>query len=155
IERVDMSAASVQHATDIALGVDYTADRLGIEQFELVMAVTLPELFLLLQLPELSSIHGGKDTAILQVAVDAIALDAVTDDASALKSHFAQQAGMFRADLFFNGIQITAVTVDDLTAIAPGRTEPDPGSFQHGHPESVFQQEQGRGDAGIAATDHT
>src|SRR5690554_1069091 len=71
IERVDMSAASVQHATDIALGVDYTADRLGIEQFELVMAVTLLELFLLLQLPELSSIHGGKDTAILQVAVDA------------------------------------------------------------------------------------
>src|SRR5690554_1002833 len=137
---MDMTTTPVQHATDISRGIDHAADCLLIEQFELIVTVTLPQLLLLFQLVELPGVDCRKYTAILQVAVDAITLDPVTDDASAFEGHFAQQAGVLRAHLFFNDIQVTAVTVDDLPTVAPGRTETDLGRFQHSHPESVFQQ---------------
>ncbi len=46
VERVDMPAAAVEQAADVALAGHAAADRLAIQQLQLGVAVALPERFL-------------------------------------------------------------------------------------------------------------
>jgi hypothetical protein len=59
----------------------------------------------------------------------------------------------FRADGAFDHVDVAAVAVDDLAAVAARSAETDLGGFDDAHLEAVLQQEQGAGQAGVAGTD--
>ncbi|MNN88930.1 hypothetical protein D3C81_2066760 [compost metagenome] len=61
-----------------------------------------------------------------------------------------KQLRLLGADTAFDHIDITAVAINDLPAIAARSTKANPGRFQDRHPKPVLQQEQGAGQAGIA-----
>ncbi|MNZ51554.1 hypothetical protein D3C78_693700 [compost metagenome] len=46
VQRVDVAAAHVEHAADVAVGSDDFTDALGVHQFQLGVAKALPELLL-------------------------------------------------------------------------------------------------------------
>src|SRR5690606_3429582 len=120
----------------------------AIQQLQLGIAVALPELFLSLQMAQLPGSEGGKHAAVLEVAVDAVPFDALADDARALESHQPELLRLFWRYTALYHVNIAAVAVDDLSAVASGCTESDPGGFQHHHPHAVFQQKQRAGQAG-------
>ncbi|MNH09252.1 hypothetical protein D3C79_687000 [compost metagenome] len=66
----------------------------------------------------------------------------------------AQQLRLLGADGAFDDVDVAAVAVDDLAAVAARGAEADLGGFQHGDLEAAFKQEQGAGQAGVAGTDH-
>ena len=67
---------------------------------------------------ELLVVQRGEDAAGAVVAVDGVAADAAADDLRAFKHHAAEQAGAFRAVALFNHIDVAAVRVDQLAAVA-------------------------------------
>ena len=82
------------------------------------MPVALPELLLPLQMGHLSGGEGGEHAAVLQVAADAVAGDEFAQDASALEGHLADPAGLFGGEAAFDHVDVAAVAVDDLPAVA-------------------------------------
>lgn len=103
---------------------------------------------------ELLVVQRGEDAAGAVVAVDGVAADAAADDLRAFKHHAAEQAGAFRAVALFNHIDVAAVRVDQLAAVAAAGAETDARRFQHHHVIAGFHQKQRGGEAGIAAADH-
>ncbi|MNV69902.1 hypothetical protein D3C71_1628340 [compost metagenome] len=65
----------------------------------------------------------------------------------------AQQLCLLGADGAFDDINVAAVAVDDLAAVAARCAEADLGRFDDAHLEAVLQQEQGAGQAGVAGAD--
>ncbi|MCY1560127.1 hypothetical protein D9M68_972300 [compost metagenome] len=60
---------------------------------------------------------------------------------------------MLGADGAFDGVDITAVAVDDLPTVATRSAEADFGGFDNAHLEAIFQQRYGSGEAGVAGAD--
>src|SRR5690606_26101049 len=97
----------------------------------------------------------GKNTAILQVALNTVTRHAITNDAAALKRHLADQLGFFDRHTVFYGIDVAAVTVDDLPAITPWGAKAHLHGFQNGDLKTVLQQKKRSGESGIAGTNNT
>ena len=53
-----------------------------------------------------------------------------------------------------DGLEIPAVTVDDLPAVAPRCAEAHPHAFQHNDRVATFTEFKGGGNAGETAADH-
>src|SRR5690606_16309067 len=117
-------------------GIDYRPYLRCVQQLDPVVTVAPPECLLLLQRLELTVVHGGKHPSILEVAIDSVATNPLTDDLPAFEGHFPQQARLPRPHLLLHHIQIAAVAVDYLPAVAPGRPESHPGRLQHCYPKA-------------------
>ncbi|MNO85905.1 hypothetical protein D3C76_772890 [compost metagenome] len=152
VQRVDVAAAHVEHAADVAVGSDDFTDAFGVHQFQLGVAEALPELLLRLQVAHLLGAECGEHATVLQVALDVVLGDALANDAAAFEGHLAEQLRLLRADGAFDDVDVAAIAVDDLTAVAPGRAKANLGRFEDSDLEAVFQQEQGSREAGIAST---
>ncbi|MNQ99264.1 hypothetical protein D3C85_1149900 [compost metagenome] len=154
VQRVNMTAAHVEHAADILVRRHDFTDATLVHQLQLGVAEALPQTLLRFQVAHLLGGEGGKHTTILQVALDIIFSDAFTDNTPALEGHLAEQLCLLGADGTFDHVDVTAVAVDDLAAVAARSTETDLGGFEDRHLEAVLEQEQCTGEAGIARTDH-
>lgn len=154
IEWMDMPAAHVEHAALIQVTGDDFANATLIQQFQLGVAVALPQALLRLQMAHLLAGDGSEHSAILQVALDLILGDPLTNDPAAFEGHLAKQLSLLGADTAFNHINVAAIAVDDLPTVTPGSAESNPGRFQDGDFKTVLKQEQGAGEAGVAGTDH-
>ena len=151
---MDMASAHVEHAANVALGIDHFAYAARIHELQLGVPVTFPERLLGFQMLHLLGGHRCKYTAVLEVAVDVVARYAVANDARTLKGHLSEQAGLFLADGALDHVDVPTVAVDDLAAVATGGAKADARCFQQGHLETLFQQEQCGGYSGIAGPDH-
>src|SRR5690606_15039786 len=119
IQGVDMAALAVQHTADVALAGHYITDALAVQQLQVGVAVALPQALLLLQVAHLPGGEGGEHAAILEIAGNAVATDPLADDAGALEGHLADQPRLAWLQALFDHIDVAAVAVDDLAAIAP------------------------------------
>ena len=145
-----MAAALVQQGADVTIARDHLAHPVGIEQLQLVVAPLLPARLLRLELVQLLLGLGGKDPALLQIALDVVALDPLADDLAPLKQHGAEQPGLIRRAVRFDGVDVAAVGVDDLAAVAAAGAKADPGRLQHHHLVPLLHQMQRTGEAGVA-----
>ena len=152
---MDVATTHVQHAAGVDVGIDDLANAALVEQFQLGVAIALPELFLGFQVLHVLAIQGGKHTAVLQVAVNVVTRDKFANDASTLKGHIAQQACLIRSQGALDDVDIATVAIDDLPAVAPGCPKPHLHSLQHGDPKPLFGQVQCRRDTGEAGANHT
>ncbi|RMT20002.1 hypothetical protein ALP54_101884 [Pseudomonas amygdali pv. lachrymans] len=153
IERVNMAAGHVQQPADILITGNDFVDPALVHQLKAGVAVTLPQSLLGFQMRQLLAGQCCKYTAILQVALDTVAGNPITDDGCALKGHLPQQLRLAWPDGSLDHINVTAVTIDDLPAITPRRAKADFCRFQHRDPESILQQEQRTRQACIASSD--
>lgn len=153
IERVDMAAALVEQGADVAIARDQLAHTLGIEQLQLVVAPLLPAGVLGFELVQLLLGLGSKDAPLLQIALDVVALDPLADDLAPFKQHGTEQPGLIRRAVRFYGLDVAAVGVDDLAAVAAAGAKTDPGRLEHHHLVALLHQMQGAGEAGIARPD--
>ncbi|MND64867.1 hypothetical protein D3C80_562150 [compost metagenome] len=153
VQRVDVAAAHVQHAADVAVACDYFTDALLVHQLELVVAKAFPQALLRLQVAHLFRGDGCEHATVFQVALDIVLGDTLTNDAATFECHLAQQLCLLGADGALDHVDVTAVAVDDLAAVAAGRAKTNLGGFDDADLEAVFQQEQGAGQAGVAGTD--
>ncbi|CAG8863071.1 hypothetical protein PS627_04563 [Pseudomonas fluorescens] len=89
VQRVDMTAAHVEHAADIAVARHDFTDALLVHQLQLGMAVALPQALLRLQVAHLLGRQGSEHAAVLQVALNVVPGHALPDDAPAFEGHMA------------------------------------------------------------------
>jgi len=94
-------------------------------------------------------VESSKHAAVFQVAPNVVAGDPIADDPSAFKCHFADQLGGRLADAALNAVEVSAVAVDDLPAVATGCAEANLHGFQNGDAEALLEQEQGSGQTGV------
>ncbi|MNS94424.1 hypothetical protein D3C72_1286410 [compost metagenome] len=153
IEGMDMAATLVEQGADVAIACHHLAHPVGIEQLQLVVAPLLPALILRLEFVKLLLGLGGKDPALLQIALDVVAFDPLADDLAPFKQHGTEQPGLIRRAIRFYGVDVAAVGVDDLAAVATAGAEADPGRLQHHHLVALLHQMQRTGEAGIARPD--
>ncbi len=150
-----MAAGHVQQTTDVLIAGHNFVDPALVHQFQVGMAVAFPEPLLGFQVRQLLAGQRRKHTAVLQVALNAVAGNPVTNDGRTLKCHLPQQLRLARPDGALDHVDVTAVTVDDLPAVTARRAKPDLRGFQHRDPKAVFQQKQRAGQACIASPDDT
>ncbi|MNX75034.1 hypothetical protein D3C86_1064920 [compost metagenome] len=154
VQRVNVAALHVQQAADVGIGTDFALDVGRVEHFQVLVAVAFPALLLLGQALELLLVHRREDAAGAVVALDVVVLYALTDDVGAFENHAAEDFGGLVAVALFDDIDVAAVGVDQLAAVATAGAEADFGRFEHGHAVARFGEEQGRGQAGVAGADH-
>jgi hypothetical protein len=82
-----MAAPPIQESAGIQVGRHVRADRIPIQQFETVVPVSFPFLFLLLEFPQLTPVERGNETARTQVAIDVVAFDEFADDVRSFERH--------------------------------------------------------------------
>src|SRR5471030_3213399 len=154
VQRMNVPAAHVEHAADILVAAHHFTDALLVQQLKLRVTEALPQTLLGFQMTHLLGRDGGEHTAVLQVALDIIFGDPLTNDPPTFKRHLPQQLSLFRADTALDHINVTAIAVNDLATIAPRRPKPDLGRLQHRYPKTVLQQKQGRGQPGVTGANH-
>ena len=125
IQRVDMPTTVIQQRPCVAIAGDLAANGVGVQQFQLFITVAFPVLFLLFQSRELFIIHRHKQAAGAVVAINLITFDALADDLAALKHHAAKHTGGVYAVAFFDNVDVAAVGVYKLPAVAPAGAEAD------------------------------
>lgn len=118
------AAAHVEHATDIAVARNHFTDALLVHQLELVVAEAFPQALLRLQVAHLLAGEGGEHATVFQVALDVVFGHALTNDAPAFEGHVAQQLCLLGADGAFDDVNVAAVAVDDLAAVAADAPKP-------------------------------
>ncbi|MNV66791.1 hypothetical protein D3C71_1595630 [compost metagenome] len=150
-----VTALQVQQAADVVFRTDFPGDFGGIEHAQVVVAVTLPAAFLLSQAFELLLVQRGKNAAGLVVALDVVLFDARTNDVGTFEDHAAEHFGGFVAIALLDDIDVAAVGVDQLPAIATTGAVTDLGGFQHGDAVARFAEKQGRRQTGVARADNT
>ena len=148
-----MAAAVVEQGADVAVAVHFATNGLSVQQLQLGVAVALPVGFLLFQGFQLFMVHRHEQAARAVIALDLIPLDAFADDIAAFEHHAAEHFCRIRAVVLFNDVDIAAIGVDQLTAVAAAGAEADARPFQHHHVVAHFGQMQGRREAGVAAAD--
>ena len=116
---MNMPAAVIKQRAGIAIAGDLAANGVGVQQFQLFIAVAFPVLFLLFKCGELFIIHRHKQAAGAVVAVNLITFDALADDLAAFKHHAAEHTGGVHAVAFFDNVDVAAVGVHKLPAVAP------------------------------------
>lgn len=113
-----MAATHVQQPADIVVTGHDLANATLVQQLQLCMAVALPQAFLRLQMVHVLAVECREHAAVLQVALDLVLGDPLANDPAALERHLPQQLRLLRADAALDHINVTAVAVDDLPAIA-------------------------------------
>ena len=154
IERVNMPAAHVQQAALILVTGNHLTDPALIQQLQRRVAIAFPELLLGLQMAHLLSGDGSEYTAVFQITLDLILGHTLTNDLAAFKGHLPQQLSLLGADSAFDHIDIAAITVNDLPAVAARSAEPHLRGFQNSDLETGLQQEQRTRQPGIAGADN-
>src|SRR6056297_2791525 len=152
VKRVDMATGMVDRTPNISLRANALANGSPIEQLKLFVAESLPQRLLALQMLQLLRIERSKNTALFQVAVNAVTLHPLADNLAAFEGHFGQELQVVLRSLPFDAVQIAAEAVHDLPAIAPRSTPANRCRFQNHHSETGFCQEQRRRQAGITGT---
>ncbi|MNN74772.1 hypothetical protein D3C81_1910050 [compost metagenome] len=99
--------------------------------------------------------HRGEHATVLQIALNVVPGDPLTNDPATLERHLPQQLSLLGTDRALDHINVAAIAVDDLPAITPGRAETHLGRLKHRDLEAVLQQKQGRGQPRITGADHT
>ena len=150
---MNMAAAVVEQGADVAVAVHFATNRLSVQQLQLRVAVALPVGFLFFQRLQLFVIHRHEQAARAIIALDLVALDTFANNIAAFEHHAAEHFSGIRAVVFFNHVDIAAVGVNQLTAIAAAGAEADARPFQHHHVVAHFGQMQGRRESGVAAAD--
>ncbi|MNI51252.1 hypothetical protein D3C73_1059640 [compost metagenome] len=145
VQRVDVAATHVEHTAHVLLAIHHFADAILIHQLELRVTVALPQTLLRLQVTHLLGRHRRKHTAVLQVTLNIVFGDPLTNDAPTFERHLPQQLRLLAADRTLDHVDVTAVAVDDLATVATRCTETDLGRFQHCDLEATLQEKQGRG----------
>jgi hypothetical protein len=150
---MNMAAAVVDQASQIAVAAEYAAQATLVEQLHVGVAMVRPQLPGCLQSPQLAGIAGDEYPAGTIVAVDPVALDQGANDLPSLEHHGAEGPGSSGAMALSDGVDIPAVAVDHLAAIAATRAPADPSRLQHHNPITPLRQMQGGGEAGEAGSD--
>ena len=88
----------------------------------------------------LLGVECGEYASAFQVAIDAITRHPLADDAATLERHGSDQPRSFRASAALDNVDITAVTIDDLTAVASRGSEANLGGLKHDDPKSVLEK---------------
>ena len=122
---MNMPTAVIQQRTSVAIAGDLAANSVGVQQLQLFIAVAFPVLFLLFECGELFIIHRHKQTAGAIVAVNLITFDTFADDLATLEHHAAEYTGCIHAVAFFDHVDVAAVGVHKLPAIAPACAKAD------------------------------
>ncbi len=122
---MNMSAAVIQQRAGVAVAGHFTANGVGVQQFQLFIAVAFPVLFLLFECGELFIIHRHKQTAGAVVAVNLITFDTFADDLTTFEHHAAEHTGGVHAVAFFDHIDVAAVGVHKLPAVASAGAKAD------------------------------
>ena len=122
---MNMPTAVIQQRTSVAIAGYFTANGVSIQQLQLFIAVAFPVLFLLFECGELFIIHRHKQAAGAVVAVNLIAFDTFADDLATLEHHAAEHTGGVHAVAFFDHVDVAAVGVHKLPAIAPACAKAD------------------------------
>ncbi|MNX99990.1 hypothetical protein D3C86_1324690 [compost metagenome] len=154
VKRMDVAATHVEHPADVLITSHYFANAALIHQLKLGMSETLPQALLGFEMPHLLGGHRGEHATVLQVALNAVPGDSLTNDSPTLERHLPQQLGLLGTDRALDDIDIAAIAVNDLAAITPGRPETHPGGFEHRDLETVLQQKQGRGQPRVTGANH-
>ena len=154
IQRMKVAAGVIDQHAGIAVAADLTLVGVAFQQFELIVAVTLPQRLMMPQGFELLGVAGGEQVAVAQVALDAVGRDALADHPVALERHVAQSTSRLDAVLVFDHVHVAAVAVDDLAAIAPRGAIADARGFQHDHLQAFLGQMQRRRQAGESGAHH-
>ena len=94
------------------------------------MTKALPKTLLRFQVTHLLGCQGSEHTAVLQVALNVVLGYALANDPATLESHLSEQLRLLRPNGAFDHIDVTAITVNDLPAIASRGAETDLGRFQ-------------------------
>ena len=138
IQGMNMTTAMIEQGADITIAVDLTADGIGIQQLQLVVTVALPVGFLLFQSFQLFVVHRHKQAAGAIVALNLIALDTFADDLATFKHHAAEHSCRVRSVGFFNDVNIAAIGVNQLAAVASAGAKANSGAFQQHHVVAHF-----------------
>ncbi|MNX98755.1 hypothetical protein D3C86_1311750 [compost metagenome] len=117
------------------------------------MAVFFPMGLVSFHFADLFRRKGGKETAIDEIAVDGVFRDAAADDRAAFKRHFSELHRLFVPVTAGNGLEITAIAVDDLAAIATRSAEADPHTFKNDDGIAALTEFKRCGNAGETAAD--
>ena len=120
-----MPTAVIQQRTSVAIAGYFTANGVGVQQLQLFIAVAFPVLFLLFECGELFIIHRHKQAAGAVVAVNLITFDTFADDLTTFEHHAAEHTGGVHAVAFFDHVDVAAVGVHKLPAIAPACAKAD------------------------------
>src|SRR5471030_26579 len=118
------------------------------------MAVAVPQCLLLTQLIELFTAEGGENTARTVIAVDGVLVDALADDIGPFEHHAAKHIGGMASVAVFDDVNIPAVGVNHLTAVAATGAPADAGGFQYHHVVTGFSKEQSRRETGKTCADN-
>ena len=114
-----MAAALVQQGAGVAIARHHLAHPVGIEQLQLVVLPHFSQrACCALSSCSCFSVSAAKTADPPQIALDVVALDPLADDLASLKQHGAEQPGLFRRAIRFYGVDVAAVGVDDLAAVA-------------------------------------
>ncbi len=122
---MNMPTAVIQQRTSVAIAGDLAANSVGVQQLQLFIAVAFPVLFLLFQSRELFIIHRHKQAAGAVIAVNLITFDTFADDLAAFEHHAAEHTGGVHAVAFFDDVDVAAVRVHKLPAVASACAEAD------------------------------
>ena len=122
---MNMPTAVIQQRTSVAIAGDLAANSVGVQQLQLFIAVAFPVLFLLFQSRELFIIHRHKQAAGAVIAVNLITFDTFADDLAAFEHHAAEHTGGVHAVAFFDHVDVAAVGVHKLPAVASACAEAD------------------------------
>ncbi|VVM93551.1 hypothetical protein PS681_02935 [Pseudomonas fluorescens] len=150
---MNVAALHVQQTTNVSIGADFATNLSRIKHLQIAVAVTFPAALLLGQTVELFLVHCCEDAARAVVAFDVVFLDARTDDVGAFEDHAAEDFRSLVAVARFDHVDVAAVGVDELTAVATAGAVADFCRFQHRHFVAGFGEEQRRGQAGVAGAD--
>ncbi|MNP49741.1 hypothetical protein D3C76_1439480 [compost metagenome] len=115
---MDVATAHVQHAADVTVAGHHFTDAFLVHQLQLVVAKALPQALLRLQVAHLLGGQGGEYATVLEIALDVVLGDTLTNDAPAFERHMAEQLCLLGADGALDHVDVTAITVDDLAAVA-------------------------------------
>ena len=152
VQRVDVTAAHVEHAADVAVRRPRPRGCALVHQFQLVVAETLPKALLRFQVAHLLAGERGENAAVLQVALDVVLGRALANDTPASKAMWPSSWACLGAHSAFDHVDVAAVAVDDLATVAARGTEADLGGFDDA-PKPFSSREQGAGQAGVAGAD--
>jgi hypothetical protein len=145
----------IDKTANISVRIDDAAEGSAVDEFKRVVAVPLPVGLHPLQMPQLLVVKSDKSVARTKVARDPIALNAGTDDVGALERHAGECDCRLPPVPLFDDIDITAIAVDDLSAVATGGTPAYALAFQHDDRKAALGQRKPGRDAGEAGSDDT
>jgi len=94
-----------------------------------------------------------KEAALHETAVDLVCRNPIADDLAALERHRPKLHRLVGTVAPGDRLQVAAVAIDDLAAVATGRAETDPLCLQHDDRISPFAELQCRRDPGEAGSD--